>query len=418
MSIASEKASKPIHKFRGSVDQQLITFDISSNHFAESSGNYGTRVLSVSTNETIGSTLSNYHRRVANGELLPHTQFRQHIAEGKAWGSQNRLETWVSYPWWRRNTINNFVASTANHVESPFQGDPNLVLPYYYISRGEAEAYADESYLSGLITEAQSNAYAQGHDTLTFLSELHKLRDMWKTRALKLLTLPSIAGNLTKGAKSAKGQVTKLAKNEPGNWLEWRYGWRTMLFDIKSLSDAIVDINDNRKRISQRAGFTHNDTNVYNYTETASEINSYIYQLREEIEISYRGSVTADFSPPRFQFNPIVTAWELLPYSFIIDWFLGVGAWLQSLSFMTLSRSWATSGGYQVRISRELDRRVLSWNTVAGVTFSGTRELFYDINSTTQVRIPQSASSLPPIRVRLDEWKVLDLLSILYQRIR
>ena len=27
--------------------------------------------------------------------------------------------------------------------------------------------------------------------------------------------------------------------------------------------------------------------------------------------------------------NPFVTAWELVPYSFVIDWFINVGDWLQ-----------------------------------------------------------------------------------------
>lgn len=392
----------PTHKYESEVDQSLMTYQTTSNWVGNSSGNYGNRVTSLSTRETRGQRLRDYFTLVSDGKLIPHTGFVQHSCVGKAWGSQDRLETWTDGKW-RRAKIQNFVASVANHIESPFMGEADKVLPYYYIGAAEALDYADESVLPGLITEAQSKAYSSGHDTLTFLAELHKLKAMFASRAQKLLTLPKPIAS---------------AKSKPGDWLEWRYGWRTALFDLKSLSDAIVDINDNRKRISQRSGFSQTSTHVISDVETASEINSYTYTTTTEVEVSYRGSVVADFSPPRFQINPVVTAWELLPYSFIIDWFLGIGVWLNSLSFMTLSKGEVSSGGFQVHLKRSLDRRVLSWNTIAGATFSGTRELFYEVDSVTQKRIPMSASNLPSIRLKIDEFKIIDLIAILYQRLR
>lgn len=32
----------------------------------------------------------------------------------------------------------------------------------------------------------------------------------------------------------------------------------------------------------------------------------------------------------QIQLNPFVTAWELVPFSFVVDWFVNVGDWLQS----------------------------------------------------------------------------------------
>jgi hypothetical protein len=32
-------------------------------------------------------------------------------------------------------------------------------------------------------------------------------------------------------------------------------------------------------------------------------------------------------------FNPLLTAWELVPFSFVVDWFIGIGDWLIAQSF-------------------------------------------------------------------------------------
>jgi len=401
--MPAQSASLRTHKYRGNSDQQDMSWETTGTYgVGNGSGSYGQRVLGFETLETIGAKTPGYYELVASGKLLPHTSFLQHYAVGSASGSQNRLETFSTGKW-RRSVINNFVASNPNHSTSPFQGMPSVVLPYYYISMNEALAQADQDNLPGLIQEAQSKAYSSGHDTLTFLAELHKVRDMFVKRANRLLSLPA---------------PKRWDKTKPGDWLEWRYGWRTALFDIQSLSDALVNVYANRKRISQRSGLTQNFTTHTYLGETAAEIDTYIHHISTEVEVSYRGSVTADFSAPRFAINPVTTAWELLPYSFIIDWFISVGSWLNSLSFLALSEQSYTSGGYQIQMKQHLERRVLTWQPIGTTQFSGTRELYTDCETVTKVRIPMSASFRPTLRLKLDGLKVIDLLSIIYQRLR
>lgn len=417
MSITSVPPVKlrGIQKHRGASKSDLMTFETTSNYYSNSSGNYGSRVLSLFTEEMYGQRIVDYRARKASGELLPHTAFLQHRAEGTAEGYQNIYETWGS-GYWRRSIINNFVASLPNHSKSPFMGDTSVVLPYYYIDVEEALGYADESYLSGLIQEAQSSIYSSGHDTLTFISELHKVRDLFAKIAERHIR--RILSNQASSNRTLKREAFRRLKNKPGEWLEARYGWRTLLYDLKDLHGAILTMDDHRKRWSQRAGFSQSGVSVVPSTETSTYIGSYVFNTTTEWEVSYRGSVVADISPPQFAFNPVTTAWELLPWSFVIDWLIGIGTWLNSLSFLTLSNGHVSSGGYQVRLRRTLDRRVLSWKVVAGVTYSGVRELQYEMNTITQKRIPMSASYLPAIRLKLGLAKVVDLGALIYQLIR
>jgi hypothetical protein len=124
-------------------------------------------------------------------------------------------------------------------------------------------------------------------------------------------------------------------------WLQYRYGLRPLLKDI---SDAInfvqkkVDKDFNRLR-SVRAGCSYetnsasisaNHTtgywlwNVLRSTNTKTTSNTIVYY---KLDYAASKAVTLGLHPLQF---PEV-AWELVRYSFVVDWFLNVGRWLRSL---------------------------------------------------------------------------------------
>lgn len=119
------------------------------------------------------------------------------------------------------------------------------------------------------------------------------------------------------------------------SWLEYVYGWRPLLQDVHGSLEKWADyqigrpplvrvIGTSKESISRRIWHSNSST-LKDYTDARSEARIrviYEYTLGNQIfhELSSFG-VT----------NPLALAWELLPYSFVVDWFLPIGDFLSSL---------------------------------------------------------------------------------------
>lgn len=115
----------------------------------------------------------------------------------------------------------------------------------------------------------------------------------------------------------------------------------------------------------------------------------------------------------------IETGWELVPFSFIIDWFLNVsdiiGAWTPNFGFKTLT-SWVTTNALLTQ-QVTLSSPVLTEKTVSGqrlhssnIAFSGGNALC--ITNTVERKPDPTRPIIPSFDINLDKWKILDLAII------
>jgi hypothetical protein len=126
------------------------------------------------------------------------------------------------------------------------------------------------------------------------------------------------------------------------------------------------------------------------------------------------GAVTADIEVPQFQFNPLQTGWELIPFSFVVDWFLSIGKTLSAMSFLYYQTNYSASYGLQVKVNRTFSLE----DEITNPAVSGDRwQTGWSITEMKR-RIPCELPYLPHIRFRLDGFKVLDLLALIAQRRR
>lgn len=321
-----------------------------------------------------------FHARRKAGELLTYTPL---------------VKTLVKY--------GGNIAGTYGPIEKPTN-------KFYWIKTGEwipGVAYNQLSYGNLLNTASTleqglnsqpmvqacaAKIYSQGHDTLTFLVELRKTAALFKNLTSKLKNLL----DLSKAA---------------GNWLEFRYGWRILYYDILDIQRVLSNLDDTRKRFSDRVGQGQTEISVSTVPYTDGGVKGDVV-VTDTIHTSIRGAITADLEPPKFQFNPAVTGWEVIKFSFIIDWFISVGTWLESLSFLAVSSNYVAAGGTLVTIDRDV--RCENFVTYNGHVNHGTLDPGgpYSVSVTKITRTPTTVPLRPYANIRLDALKVVDLVAL------
>jgi hypothetical protein len=138
--------------------------------------------------------------------------------------------------------------------------------------------------------------------------------------------------SLTRDLKEGAGKVTDIAGSR---WLELQYGWRPLVSDVYSAAtllhrgfdddgaDIVVRGSSQRKiPLKRRTSTLMPDVSVtgkmiYRY--------QYVVQLRV-IQDSLRAANSLGL------INPASVAWELIPYSFVVDWFVPIGEWINSVT--------------------------------------------------------------------------------------
>jgi hypothetical protein len=121
------------------------------------------------------------------------------------------------------------------------------------------------------------------------------------------------------------------SKDISGRWLELQYGWLPFIQDSFEASKALAAMLDYRRetfsavakydepvRNTSASPSTHTVySHVYGYMK-------YVLELSEEM--SKRQSLGLE--------DPLSVIWEIVPYSFCLDWFLPVGSYLESAAVL------------------------------------------------------------------------------------
>lgn len=336
--------------------------------------------------DTLGVYTENFHEKMKRGDLLPHTVYKQ-------------------------ITMEHEIAPSTYHQESP-GGSTATTQGYSYVdSRGHClngiTHLADTSGAQALLHSSAARISSKGWDGLTFASEIPSLKRMFSKTARRMSRLHERKyKRFTKDGKRVR--LPKRLQSDfsfDNLWLEGRYGWRTLAYDLRDLNNAVRDWDSTRKIHTERSGFNQSNVQSSDSTETWSA--GVITTRTDDVTThSIRGSVAAMFTPSRVITDPVNTAWELIPYSFVVDWFLDVGQTLQSNKLQLLSKAITSS----VSVKSETTRTV----TVSVTPNAGWTQTFNEtyIGKCTQLqRIPQSISMTPVILTDslLDPNKLTDL---------
>lgn len=119
-------------------------------------------------------------------------------------------------------------------------------------------------------------------------------------------------------------------------WLELQYGWKPLTGEIYG---AMVVLHENDKAEPQRYRMTvkkKRETNIDTPVTTGAGIHykgfkRQFYSSYVRLDYCMNNPMAAaanDFGID----NPALLAWELLPYSFVVDWFLPIGKYLDGIN--------------------------------------------------------------------------------------
>jgi len=188
------------------------------------------------------------------------------------------------------------------------------------------------------------------------LGEGRKTVQMIADTARKLGTAYSAfrKGNFKKVAKTLG--VKKPTGEAANNWLAWSYGWSPLLSDTKGLAELAAQhlaLGGRGPRIKVRSSHaegsgvdailaTNQGTTWLNGSYRVT--GDWVYQAKAGLllELEYEGAAFA----AQLGFgvtDPALLAWELIPFSFVFDWFVDVGSYLESASSL---QGWRVIDGW------------------------------------------------------------------------
>lgn len=126
-----------------------------------------------------------------------------------------------------------------------------------------------------------------------------------------------------------------VVRNAGALWLEYSYGWKPLvqdIFEASSVLSAPIDdlwIHESRAEQYDRYVIQQNRNPFDHWTDKDNKIS---------VKVFSRVGAVVSCDNPNLQAlknagltNPLSWAWELIPFSFVVDWFLGVGAFIESL---------------------------------------------------------------------------------------
>jgi len=127
----------------------------------------------------------------------------------------------------------------------------------------------------------------------------------------------------------------------PEQWLQLQYGWKPLLQDIYNSCETVRKAWNNKGDVLSASSSVREHLDKISYVRDRAyphgptfrvETTSREVSGRASVYYSIESSLGSSLSQLGIT-NPASLAWELLPYSFVVDWFVPVGAFLERLDY-------------------------------------------------------------------------------------
>lgn len=328
-----------------------------------------------------GSVVNNYESFSSSGTDDPTRHFFDNAYSASWYRGEDQP---LIYTWWSPDVIRATSASSTYWrpwLENPYSSNDDIAL-----LNKLGDAVRGSSFQGGI-------AAAEGRKTASMVGDA-LVNLVGAARALKRGDVSAAARSL--GVNPKRSIVGDLSTG----WLQLQYGWLPLLKDIHAADDAAGRIrtplpaaHKTRAHKSAKVVETASDGKTYNTVAVRKVQKQYIATFSENISLPAQIGLT----------DPVGVAWELVPYSFVVDWFLPVGNYLDAHNTVHLvhnvpitmsTKDVSTSITNYYRSAKEGDEYLLSRNPLNSGT---TRIEIGSFNRAVNQQI-SSALSLPEFK--------------------
>lgn len=303
---------------------------------------------------------------------------------------------------------------------------------------GFGMSYSDIA--SRLINKAKGNQW----NVPIFLAECGKTASMVIARATHLARMVNAlrrgrfdvfvaSFHPTKQKELSEREVKRFNKDFGKNprqtasnaWLEYAYGWIPFMSDVRNAVNTLMDVVDQpasrqatvraslRKEIRELSAeeriFIDPGLNVYIR-------GLYQKEATESLRATWRLSVNPVDLPGRFGLtNPAEVIWELVPFSFVADWFLPIGDYLSALDAPLRFNHLGGTYGRRLQ-TKQTTIPVRSENTDTFTGFSGSGRLVR-VQREKMVSAPSVSASTLVFEAHLNVGRVISSIALLSQQL-
>ncbi len=284
--------------------------------------------FSVPDGRYAAETSSGTHRRKPSGWIPPtgysysHVTFSRDSGECKYWFTSNP------------NTNNRWITGCVGGVNGAFN---SLNRWDELVNEG---SIVDAALANTALIAARGKLKGQSVNLAVAFGERRQTAQLIGDTAKRLVeTVRSLKRGNIRDAMNKLGlshnSRQPRGSNWPRHWLELQYGWKPLLSDVYGACDALSKRNKSDWRVTVTATRSSKRDYSRSWGGNGGGVGSAKVSCSAFVRIDALPQNEANISLASLGIsNPATLGWELLPFSFVVDWFLPVGGWIDSLDAM------------------------------------------------------------------------------------
>jgi len=215
--------------------------------------------------------------------------------------------------------------------DGPFFSSVSGVLPGFPNPSNQA-LFDDNVY-----NKALSNLYEKLRGSADLAVDIAEIN---QTKAMMVKTVKGL-NNFTSVLRSMRRMKFSQARDA---YLEWTYGWKPLASSIyetgKQLQKQLLQPQRSRLTIEARASGYSRKTTTIDYLPGVKIVTTMETSNRVRFVTNWKlGNDMNDVISSFTSLNPVAIAWELVPYSFVVDWCVDIGGYLRNLETAALYNS-------------------------------------------------------------------------------
>lgn len=204
---------------------------------------------------------------------------------------------------------------------------------------------------------------------------------------------------------------SKLSKNDvAGRWLELQYGWLPLISDVYEAAKAYEAITSNRSEriqvsITRKVPWDSSGSKSnYSCKGVVQQTAGITYEMSEILSTPRSLGLT----------DPASVAWELIPYSFVVDWFIPIGDYLENLNVIPNLR-----GRFLTKKVKNFQGSMLWINPLQKWFKRPTEHVQYmNTSRTVSTSLKVNKPGFTPVPDAMSPKRIFNALALVVQRIR